>query len=65
MQEAEYAAFFAAARLADNERSILHNLGYPQPPTLLLRDNEIAVGLANQTITRRLLKSIDMRFHWL
>jgi hypothetical protein len=32
--------------------------------TLLLCDNEIAVGLANQTITPRLSKSIDMRFHW-
>jgi hypothetical protein len=65
VQEAEYAALFAAARLADIERSILHNLGYPQPPTLLLCDNEIAVGLANRTITPRLSKSIDMRFHWL
>jgi hypothetical protein len=27
VQEVEYAALFAAARLADNERSILHNLG--------------------------------------
>jgi hypothetical protein len=65
VQEAEYAALFAAARLADNERSILHNLGYPQPPTLLLCDNEIAVALANKTITPRLSKSIDMRFRWL
>jgi hypothetical protein len=65
VQEAEYAALVAAARLADNERSILHNLGYPQPPALLLCDNEIAVGLANQTITPRLSKRIDMRFHWL
>jgi hypothetical protein len=67
VQEAEYTTLFVAARLADNERSILHNLGYPQPPTLLLCDNEIAVGLANQTITitPRLSKSIDMRFHWL
>jgi hypothetical protein len=65
VQEAEYAGLFAAARLADNERSILHNLGYPQPPTLLLCDNEIAVALANKTITPRLSKSIDMRFHWL
>jgi hypothetical protein len=63
VQEAEYAALFAAARIADNERLILHNLGYPQPLTLLLRDNEIAVGLANKTITPRLSKSIDMRFH--
>jgi hypothetical protein len=65
VQEAEYAALFAAARLADNERSILHNLGYPQPPTLRLCDNENAVGLANQTITPRLSKSIDMCFRWL
>jgi hypothetical protein len=31
VQEAEYDALFAAARIADNERSILHNLGYPPP----------------------------------
>ena len=48
-----------------DERRILHNLGYPQPPTLLLCDNECAVGLANRTMTPRLSKSIDMRFHWL
>jgi hypothetical protein len=65
VQEAEYAGFFAAARLADEERRILHNLGYPQPPTLLLCDNECAVGLVTKTMTPRLSKSIDMRFHWL
>jgi hypothetical protein len=65
VQEAEYAALFAAARLADNERSILHNMGYPQPPNLLLCDNKIAVALANKMITPRLSKSIDMRSHWL
>ncbi len=65
VQEAKYAALFAAARLADNERAILHNLGCPQPPTLLLCDNEITEGLANQTITPRLSKSIDMHFYWL
>ena len=65
VQEAEYASLFAAARIADDERRILHNLGYPQPPTLLLCDNECAVGLANKTMVPRLSKSIDMRFHWL
>jgi hypothetical protein len=65
VQEAEYAGLFAATRIADDERRILHNLGYPQPPTLLLCDNECAVGLANRTMTPRLWKSIDMRFHWL
>ena len=52
-------------RVTDDERRILHNLGYPQPPTLLLCDNECAVGLANKTMVPRLSKSIDMRFHWL
>ncbi len=65
VQEAEYAGLFTAARLADEERRIRHNLGYPQPPTLLLCDNECAVGLATKTMTPRLSKSIDMHFHWL
>jgi hypothetical protein len=65
VQEAKYAGVFAAARLADEERRIIHNLGYSQPPTLLLCDNEYAVGLASKTMTPRLSKSIDMRFHWL
>ncbi len=65
VQEAEYAGLFAAAHLADEERWIHHNLGYPQPPTLLLCDNECAVGLASKTMTSHLSKSIDMRFHWL
>ncbi len=41
------------------------DLGYPQPRTLLLCDNESAVGLATKTMTPRLSKSSDMRFHWL
>jgi hypothetical protein len=46
-QEAEYAGLFAAARIADTERRILHNLGYPQGPTSIYCDNECAVGLAS------------------
>ncbi len=65
VQESEYAGFFATTRLADEDHRILHNLGYPQPPTLLLCDNECAVGLASKTMTPRLSKGIDMRFHWL
>ena len=56
---------FAVARLADEERRILHNLGYPHPPTFLLCDNECAVGLATKTMTSRLSKIICLRFHWL
>jgi hypothetical protein len=63
--EAEYAGLFAAARIATNERQILEDMGHPQPPTPLLCDNEVAIGLATDTITLKMSKSLDMRFHWL
>ncbi len=63
--EAEYAGLFAAARIATNERQILHDMGHPQPPTPLYCDNEVAIGLATDTINLKLSKSLDMRFHWL
>jgi hypothetical protein len=65
VQESEYAGLFAAAKIGDVERRILHDLGYPQPPTLILCDNECAVGLAQRTMVPKLSKSIDMRFHWI
>ncbi len=63
--EAEYAGLFAAGRIATNERQILADMGHPQPPTPLLCDNEVAIGLATDTINLKLSKSLDMRFHWL
>ena len=63
--EAEYAALFYAAREGVMLRNILHSLGYPQSSTLLYCDNACAVGIANDTITPRRTKSIDMQFHWI
>jgi hypothetical protein len=40
VQESEYARLFAAAKIGDVERRILHDLGYPQLFTLILYDNE-------------------------
>jgi hypothetical protein len=66
VQEFEYAGLFAGAKIGDIERRILHDLGYPQPSTLiLLCDNECAVGLTQRTMAPKLSKSIDMRFHWI
>ena len=65
VQEAEYGGTFAAAKIAVEERKVLADFGYPQPPTTIHCDNEVAVGLANQTIKPKLSKSCDMRFHWL
>jgi hypothetical protein len=63
--EAEYAGVYAAARIAVDERRILHNMGHPQPATTIFCDNEVAIGLANNTVTPKMSKSLDMRFHWL
>jgi hypothetical protein len=41
------------------------DLGYPQLPTLLLIDNTVAIGLANDAINKKRSKSMDMRFFWL
>ncbi len=38
---------------------------HPQPPSPLYCDNECAIGLASDTITPKMFKSIDMKFHWL
>ena len=35
------------------ERTVLASLGYPQPPTVLITDNECAAGIANNKLTAR------------
>jgi hypothetical protein len=51
--------------LAVRLRHTLPDLGYPQQPTLLLIDNTVAIGLANDTMNKKRSKSMDMRFFWL
>jgi hypothetical protein len=63
--EAEYGAPFAAGRIATNERQISQDMGHPQPPTPIFCDNEVAIGLATDSINLKMSKSLDMRFHWL
>ena len=63
--EAELAGGFQAALIAAQNRRTLHELGYPQPPTLIRIDNTIAVGLCNNTINAKRSKTMDMRFFWL
>jgi hypothetical protein len=65
VQEAEYCGTFGAAKIATGERQVLEDLGYPQPPTVIHCDNEVAVGLAQKTVKAKLSKSCDMRLHWL
>jgi hypothetical protein len=63
--EAEYAGFYAAARIATEERKILANMGHPQPATPLFCDNEVAIGIAADTVSQRMSNPTDMRLHWI
>ncbi len=40
-------------------------MGHPQPPTPIFCDNEVAIGLATDSINLKMSKLLDMRFHWL
>jgi hypothetical protein len=60
--EAEYAALFTGGQHAAGLRTVLADLGYPQPPTTILCDNTTAIGLANDNIKMKRSKAIDMRF---
>jgi hypothetical protein len=63
--EEELAGGFQAALIAVLHRRTLHDLGYPQPSTLLRMDNSVAVALAKGTINAKRSKTMDMRFFWL
>ena len=62
--EAEFGALFHNTKEATPLRTTLADLGHPQPPTPILVDNSTAVGLANNTVTQRRSRAIDMRFYW-
>jgi hypothetical protein len=62
--EAEFAALFFNAQECCPIRHTLEALGHPQPPTPITTDNQVAKGLANDTVKQRRSKAIDMRFYW-
>ncbi len=39
-------------------------MGHPQPPTPKHWDNSTAVGIANNTVKRQRLRSMEMKFFW-
>ena len=63
--QAELSSAFGNAKIAHDERTILRNLGYPQPPTPIYCDNECTIGLAHDAIKRKQSKSMDLRWDWL
>jgi len=63
--EAEYAAAFITAGVAEGIRHTLDDLGYPQGPTPMYTDNSCAVGIANRTVKQTRSQVIDLRFNWI
>ena len=63
--ESEYAALFLNCREATNVRTILHDLGLPQPTTEIICDNKCAVGIAHDDVKLKRSKAMDMRYHWI
>ena len=63
--EAEYVALFMAGQNGAGFRQTLIDLGYPQPTTIILVDNQCARGIATNTVQPKRTKSIDMKYHWI
>ncbi len=40
-------------------------MGHPQPATPLFCDNEVAIGIAADTVSQRMSKATDMGLHWI
>jgi hypothetical protein len=63
--EAELGSLYINGQHGARLRTILDDLGYPQPPTVLLCDNMCAVGVAQNSIQQKHSKAMDMRFYWI
>ena len=63
--ETEYVACFLTGQHGAGFwlRQVLEDLGYPQPATYILTDNECAEGTANDTIKPKRSKSIEVQYH--
>jgi hypothetical protein len=68
--EAEIGAVFLNAKEGTVLRTILEELGNPQPPTPLKTDNTTSTatatstGYSNGTIKKKITRAMDMRFYW-
>ena len=63
--EAEICELFINFREAIPARIVLEEMGHKQPPTPVQTDNTTALGVANNNIVSKKLKSMDMRINYL
>ena len=63
--EVEIGAAYINGQEAVPIRTLIRELGHPQPVTLIQVNNSIADSFANDTIKKKRSKAIDMRFYWI
>ena len=63
--KAEIGAAYNNRQEAVSIRTLLRELGHPQPATPIQVDNSTSDGFANDTIKQKRSKAIDMRFYWI
>ena len=62
--EAELGSMFINAKEGEVLITSLEEMGHPQGPTPIQKDNSTASGIINETVKQRRSKAIDMRFYW-
>ena len=63
--EAKIGAAYINGQEAVPIRTLLCELGHPQPATPIQVYNSTADGFSNDTIKQKRSKAIDMRFYWI
>ena len=63
--KAEIGAAYINGQEAVPIRTLLRELGHPQPATPIQVDNSTDDGFANNTIKQKRPKAIAMRFYWI
>ena len=63
--EAELCALFVNWREVIQERIVLEEMVHKKLPMPMQTDNTTAIGVANNNIVSKRLKSMDMRFNWM
>ena len=63
--EAKIGAAYINGQEAISIRTLLLELGHPQPATPIQVDNSTAYSFANDAIKQKRLIAIDMHFYWI
>jgi hypothetical protein len=62
--KAKLGALFLSCQEGMISKSPLEDMGHPQPIIPIHCDNTTAIGIANNTINRQILRAMERRFFW-